>query len=171
MQNLRNLQQNSNMKSLHVTNSNASSPPNALNNEKSITSPRRGIKVRSPRRIEQTTGQTAVIPQNHTQSPNVIPTITPAALVVTKPMETQHTVTLPNQPNIQQIIPNVSTLKVIIILHKRIYYSNNLIYITATNATATTAATITANYSCKWKISESNKSSKYSNDYDENKAK
>ncbi|XP_076246927.1 fibronectin-III type domain-containing protein windei isoform X2 [Calliopsis andreniformis] len=107
MQNLRQLQQNSNMKSVQVTNNNTNSSPSTPTNEKNnATSPRRGIKVRSPRRIEPATGQTAVVSQSHTQSPNIMSTITPAALVVAKPMETQHTLTIPNQSNIQQIISN-----------------------------------------------------------------
>ncbi|XP_076181943.1 fibronectin-III type domain-containing protein windei isoform X2 [Ptiloglossa arizonensis] len=104
MQNLRQLQQNSNMKSLHV--SNGSNTPNTSNNEtNNAPSPRRGIKVRSPRRPEPISGQTAVISQNHTQSPNIMPTITPAALVVAKPVDTQHSLT-PNQSNVQQIMSN-----------------------------------------------------------------
>ncbi|KZC09555.1 Activating transcription factor 7-interacting protein 1 [Dufourea novaeangliae] len=105
IQNLRQLQQNSNMKSLNVSSSNntLNTPNTEINN---VASPRRGVKVRSPRRVEPIVGQTAVISQNHSQSPNIIPTITPAALVVAKPMEGQHTVQLPNQSNVQQMIPN-----------------------------------------------------------------
>ncbi|XP_043259307.1 activating transcription factor 7-interacting protein 1 isoform X1 [Colletes gigas] len=104
MQNLRQLQQNSNMKSIHVSNSN--NTPNTSNETNNATSPRRGIKVRSPRRTESVGGQTAVISQNHTQPLNIMSTITPAALVVAKPVDTQHTLTLPNQSNVQQIISN-----------------------------------------------------------------
>lgn len=112
MQNLRQLQQNTSMKSLQVSNGSNSNSPNISNTEVNIaSSPRRGIKVRSPRRAESVGGQIAVVPQNHTQSPTIIPNITPAALVVAKPMDTQHTVALPNQSNIQQIMSNVSILK------------------------------------------------------------
>ncbi|XP_053979688.1 activating transcription factor 7-interacting protein 1 [Hylaeus volcanicus] len=104
MQNLRQLQQNCNMKPLPVSNS--SNTPNTSSNETNNgSSPRRGIKVRSPRRSEPAAGQQAVgVSQNHTQSPNIMPTITPAALVVAKPVDTQHTLTLPTQSNVQQII-------------------------------------------------------------------
>ncbi|CAK9817061.1 Activating transcription factor 7-interacting protein 1 [Anthophora plagiata] len=103
MQNLRQLQQNSNIKSLHVSSS--SNTLNTSNNEtNNATSPRKGIKIRSPRRTEPISGQSPVISQNHTQSPNITSTITPAALVVAKPVDTQHTLTLSNQPNVQQIM-------------------------------------------------------------------
>ncbi|XP_076685230.1 fibronectin-III type domain-containing protein windei isoform X3 [Andrena cerasifolii] len=107
MQNLRQLQQNTSMKSLQVSNGSNSNSPNISTTEVNIaSSPRRGIKVRSPRRVESVGGQIAVVPQNHTQSPTIMPNITPAALVVAKPMDAQHTVTLPNQSNIQQIMSN-----------------------------------------------------------------
>lgn len=45
------------------------------------------------------------------QPPPLISTVTPAALVVSKTIEPQHTVTLQNQPNaIQQLLPNVRIL-------------------------------------------------------------
>lgn len=107
MQNLRQLQQNSNLKSLHLS-SNNNNTSNTSINETNTASPRKGIKVRSPRRTESIIGQNPVVPQNHTQSPNIMTTITPAALVVAKPVDTQHSLTLPNQSNVQQIISNVS---------------------------------------------------------------
>ncbi|XP_017766224.1 PREDICTED: activating transcription factor 7-interacting protein 1 [Eufriesea mexicana] len=106
MQSLRQLQQNSNMKSLHVSSSNNVSNT-SINEPNNASSPRRGIKVRSPRRSESISGQTPVVSQNHTQSPNIMTTITPAALVVAKPVDTQHSLTISNQPSVQQIISNV----------------------------------------------------------------
>ncbi|XP_068967712.1 activating transcription factor 7-interacting protein 1-like isoform X2 [Bombus flavifrons] len=105
MQNLRQLQQNSNMKSLHVSSSNNASNT-SVNETNNATSPRRGIKTRSPRKTEPITGQTSVVAQSHTQSPNIMTTITPAALVVAKPLDSQHPLTLSNQSNVQQIISN-----------------------------------------------------------------
>lgn len=105
MQNLRQLQQNSNLKSLHLS-SNNNNTSNTSINETNTASPRKGIKVRSPRRTESIIGQNPVVPQNHTQSPNIMTTITPAALVVAKPVDTQHSLTLPNQSNVQQIMSN-----------------------------------------------------------------
>ncbi|OAD61331.1 Activating transcription factor 7-interacting protein 1 [Eufriesea mexicana] len=105
MQSLRQLQQNSNMKSLHVSSSNNVSNT-SINEPNNASSPRRGIKVRSPRRSESISGQTPVVSQNHTQSPNIMTTITPAALVVAKPVDTQHSLTISNQPSVQQIISN-----------------------------------------------------------------
>ncbi|XP_017792481.1 PREDICTED: activating transcription factor 7-interacting protein 1 [Habropoda laboriosa] len=109
MQNLRQLQQTSSIKSLHVSSS--SNTLNTSNNEtNNASSPRKGIKIRSPRRIEPMGGQSpVVVSQNHTQSPNITSTITPAALVVAKPVDTQHTLTLSNQPNVQQIMSNTQS--------------------------------------------------------------
>ena len=105
MQNLRQLQQNSSMKALQIPNN--GNAPNIPNNEtNNAVSPRRGIKVRSPRRTDSINAQTPVVSQNHTQSSNIMPTITPAALVVAKSVDTQHNLPLPNQSNVQQIISN-----------------------------------------------------------------
>lgn len=109
MQNLRQLQQNSNLKSLHLSSNNNISNT-SINETNNAASPRKGIKVRSPRRTESIIGQNPVVPQNHTQSPNIMTTITPAALVVAKPVDTQHSLTLSNQSNVQQIMSNVSIL-------------------------------------------------------------
>lgn len=107
MQNLRQLQQTSNIKSLHISSS--SLTPNTSNNEmNNTTSLRRGIKVRSPRRTDTISGQTPGVSQNSTQSSNIMPTITPAALVVAKPVDAQHALALSNQSNVQQIMQNVS---------------------------------------------------------------
>ncbi|XP_076753440.1 fibronectin-III type domain-containing protein windei isoform X2 [Xylocopa sonorina] len=111
VQNLRQLQQNSNMRSLHVSNSN-NIVNTSINEPNNASSPRRGIKVRSPRRTESTCGQTpTIMSQNHTQSSNITSTITPAALVVTrtKPLDTQHSLTLANQTSVQQIISTQQT--------------------------------------------------------------
>lgn len=110
MQNLRQLQQNSNLKSLHLSSNNNNTSNTSINETNNAASPRKGIKVRSPRRTESIIGQNSVISQNHTQSPNIMTTITPAALVVAKPVDTQHSLTLPNQSNVQQIMSNVSIL-------------------------------------------------------------
>lgn len=107
MQNLRQLQQNSNLKSLHLSSNNNISNT-SINETNNAASPRKGIKVRSPRRTESIIGQNPVVPQNHTQSPNIMTTITPAALVVAKPVDTQHSLTLSNQSNVQQIMSNQS---------------------------------------------------------------
>lgn len=108
MQNLRQLQQNSNMKSLNVSSSN-NTLSTSINETNNASSPRRGIKIRSPRRTEPIIGQTPGVSQNPTQSPNIMTTITPAALVVAKPVDTQHPLTLSNQSNVQ-IMSNVSTI-------------------------------------------------------------
>ncbi|XP_006616060.1 putative uncharacterized protein DDB_G0282133 isoform X2 [Apis dorsata] len=108
MQNLRQLQQNSNLKSLHLSSNNNNTSNTSINETNNAASPRKGIKVRSPRRTESIIGQNSVISQNHTQSPNIMTTITPAALVVAKPVDTQHSLTLPNQSNVQQIMSNQS---------------------------------------------------------------
>lgn len=71
-------------------------------------SPRRGgIKIRSPRPV--VTVATPIITQNHPiQTAPVISTVTPAALVVAKPLEAPHTLTLSNQAtNIQPILSAV----------------------------------------------------------------
>ncbi|XP_026671239.1 uncharacterized protein LOC108627226 isoform X1 [Ceratina calcarata] len=103
VQNLRQLQQNSNIRLLHVSNS-SNTPSTSTTETNNAGSPRRGIKVRSPRRTDLINGQTPVVSQNNTTSSNIMTTITPAALVVTKPVDTQHSLTLPNQSNAQPIM-------------------------------------------------------------------
>ncbi|XP_012148844.2 fibronectin-III type domain-containing protein windei isoform X1 [Megachile rotundata] len=101
IQNLRQLQQNSNMKALQMSNNNTSNIPNSETNN--ATSPRKGIKIRSPRRTEPINAQPPVVSQNHTQSPNILPALAPAPLVVTKPVDIQHNLTLPIQSTVQMI--------------------------------------------------------------------
>jgi len=86
-----------------------------------MTSPRHGgIKVRSPRPMM--TVSTPIISQSPMQTTPLISTVTPAALVVAKPLESQHTVTLTSQPTgVQPILPAVSSARFILIL--RIYIS------------------------------------------------
>lgn len=112
VQSLRQLQQNSALKSASVPN-NASTSVNSTVNEtnNNALSPRKGIKVRSPRRLETggqpVIGQPVTVPQSSAQPPPLISTVTPAALVVSKTVESQHSVNLQNQNNaIQQILPN-----------------------------------------------------------------
>ncbi|XP_033325756.1 fibronectin-III type domain-containing protein windei isoform X2 [Megalopta genalis] len=106
MQCLRQMQPNANIKSANISsnsNTTLNTPSTDTNNS---ASPRRGIKIRPPRRIETVAAQNVVVSQSHTQSPNIVPTITPAALVVAKPVEAQHPLQLPNQSNVQQIMSN-----------------------------------------------------------------
>ncbi|XP_078040287.1 fibronectin-III type domain-containing protein windei isoform X2 [Augochlora pura] len=104
MQCLRQMQPNTSMKSANIT-SNSSTTLNTPSTEtNNSTSPRKGVKVRPPRRLESVAAQNVVVTQSHTQSPNIVPTITPAALVVAKPVEAQHPLQLPNQSNVQQIM-------------------------------------------------------------------
>jgi hypothetical protein len=50
-----------------------------------------------------------IISQSPMQTAPLISTVTPAALVVAKPLESQHTVTLTSQPTgVQPILPAVS---------------------------------------------------------------
>ncbi|XP_077272399.1 fibronectin-III type domain-containing protein windei isoform X2 [Temnothorax americanus] len=104
---MQNLRQTANLKpAANTTNTTTSttSPPTEANNN--VTSPRRGgIKIRSPRPV--VTVSTPIITQNHpAQTASVISTVTPAALVVAKPLEASHTLTLSNQPSgIQPILP------------------------------------------------------------------
>ncbi|XP_024868853.1 activating transcription factor 7-interacting protein 1-like isoform X2 [Temnothorax curvispinosus] len=102
---MQNLRQTANLKpAANTTNISTTSPPTEANNN--VTSPRRGgIKIRSPRPV--VTVSTPIITQNHpAQTASVISTVTPAALVVAKPLEASHTLTLSNQPSgIQPILP------------------------------------------------------------------
>ncbi|KAK2587758.1 hypothetical protein KPH14_003866 [Odynerus spinipes] len=111
IQSLRQLQQNSPVKSVNVpTSNNTPASVNSVVNEtnNNASNPRKGIKVRSPRRLETPIApQPVTISQSCTQLPPLISTVTPAALVVSKTVESQHSVSLQNQTNsIQQILPN-----------------------------------------------------------------
>ncbi|KAG7189345.1 hypothetical protein KM043_016997 [Ampulex compressa] len=103
MQNLRQLQQNSNLKSPGI--SNGINTPAVTDNNSNALNTRRGIKIRSPRRVEgPTVTQNVTISQ--IQPPPLISTVTPAALVVTKSVEPQHALVLSSQANtVQQLIP------------------------------------------------------------------
>lgn len=119
---------------------------------------RKGIKIRSPRKLETPiVAQPVTISHSGMQPPPLIPTVTPAALVVSKTVESQHTVNAQNQSNsIQQLLPNVCIVNFIIVIAKVL--SMILIYLTI-NFTATAIAT--TNCCTKWKGSPSNKSTKY----------
>ncbi|XP_011860511.1 PREDICTED: activating transcription factor 7-interacting protein 1 isoform X2 [Vollenhovia emeryi] len=101
---MQNLRQTANVKpTANTANSTDTSTTETINN---ATSPRRvGIKVRSPRPV--VTVSAPVITQTHpVQTAPVLSTVTPAALVVAKPVESSHPLTLPNQStNIQPILP------------------------------------------------------------------
>lgn len=67
-----------------------------------------------------------VMTQNSAQTAPLISTVTPAALVVAKPLEPQHTLTLSNQPaNMKPILTTVSNMK--------FYFLTINIYIANTN--------------------------------------
>ncbi|KYN01023.1 Activating transcription factor 7-interacting protein 1 [Cyphomyrmex costatus] len=93
---IQNLRQTANLKSaINIVNNNNSSPSIETNNI--VTSPRRGgIKVRSPRPV--VTMPAPVMTQSSAQTAPLISTVTPAALVVAKPLEPQQSLTLSNQP-------------------------------------------------------------------------
>ncbi|KYM78946.1 Activating transcription factor 7-interacting protein 1 [Atta colombica] len=93
---IQNLRQTANLKSaVNIVNNN-SSPSSVETNNNSLSSRRGGIKVRSPRPV--VTMPTPVMTQSSAQTAPLISTVTPAALVVAKPLEPQHTLTLSNQP-------------------------------------------------------------------------
>ncbi|XP_011685743.1 PREDICTED: activating transcription factor 7-interacting protein 1 isoform X2 [Wasmannia auropunctata] len=98
---IQNLRQAMNKSTVNATNSSISSSTETNNN---ASSPKRGgIKIRSPR--SAVTMFSPVVTQSVVQTAPLIPSVTPAALVVAKPMETQHTLTLSNQPtNVQPIL-------------------------------------------------------------------
>lgn len=106
IQNLRQIQQTAQLKSAN-TPSSISPPTSSESSNNNATSPRRsGIKTRSPRTVV-TTAVTPTISQSPIQTtPLISPAVTPAALVVAKPLEhPSHTLTLPNQPtSVQPII-------------------------------------------------------------------
>ncbi|EFN83743.1 Activating transcription factor 7-interacting protein 1 [Harpegnathos saltator] len=106
MQNLRQIQQTSQQKIANTPTTSVSTPVSESNNSTASSSPRRGIKIRSPRRSEVSmTPSTPTISQSSTQTSPLISTVTPAALVVAKPLDTQQTLTLPSQTStIQQIL-------------------------------------------------------------------
>ncbi|KAI4478844.1 hypothetical protein M0804_011590 [Polistes exclamans] len=104
IQSLRQLQQNPPVKCINV-------PPTLtpIVNETNSLNQRKGIKVRSPRKIEIpiVAQQPVTISHSTVQPPTLIPAVTPAALVMTKPIESQHTINLQNPTNsIQQILPS-----------------------------------------------------------------
>ncbi|KAG5332122.1 MCAF1 protein, partial [Acromyrmex heyeri] len=93
---IQNLRQTANLKSAVNIVNNSSSPSSAETNNNSSSPRRGGIKVRSPRPV--VTMPTPVMTQSTAQTAPLISTVTPAALVVAKPLEPQHTLTLSNQP-------------------------------------------------------------------------
>ncbi|XP_018350194.1 PREDICTED: activating transcription factor 7-interacting protein 1-like isoform X2 [Trachymyrmex septentrionalis] len=93
---IQNLRQTANLKSAVNIVNNSSSPSSAETNNNSSSLRRSGIKVRSPRPV--VTMPTPVTTQSSAQTAPLISTVTPAALVVAKPLESQHTLTLSNQP-------------------------------------------------------------------------
>lgn len=106
MQNLRQIQQTSQKNGNATSNvSTAPAPEPVATGNNVNSSPKRGIKIRSPRRSEASMAPSnPAISQNSMHSSPLISTVTPAALVVAKPLDTQQTLTLPNQTNaIQQI--------------------------------------------------------------------
>lgn len=103
---MQNLRQATNLKpATNITNS--SNSPSSETNNNAMNPRRGGIKIRSPRPV--VTVSAPIITQNHSiQTASVISTVTPAALVVAKPLEASHTLTLSNQStNIQPILPAV----------------------------------------------------------------
>ncbi|XP_072754442.1 uncharacterized protein Wde isoform X2 [Anoplolepis gracilipes] len=100
IQSLRQVQQTSHVKPANTPN-NISSSTAELNNN---STRRSGIKTRSPRPVVTTS--TSTIAQSSIQTAPLISTVTPAALVVAKPLESSHTLTLSSQPpGLQQILP------------------------------------------------------------------
>ncbi|KMQ95017.1 activating transcription factor 7-interacting protein 1 [Lasius niger] len=107
IQSLRQVQQTSPVKP-------APNAPNAPNTSSNVSSSaaesnnnatrRSGIKTRSPRPV--VTASTPTIAQSPIQTPPLISTVTPAALVVAKPLESSHTLTLSSQSTgLQPILP------------------------------------------------------------------
>ncbi|XP_015182691.1 PREDICTED: activating transcription factor 7-interacting protein 1-like [Polistes dominula] len=103
IQSLRQLQQNPPIKCVNI-------PPTLtpMVNETNPPNQRKGIKVRSPRKIEiPIVAQPVTISHSTVQPPTLIPAVTPAALVMSKPVESQHSISLTNSTNsIQQILSN-----------------------------------------------------------------
>ncbi|KAL6267572.1 hypothetical protein P5V15_000646 [Pogonomyrmex californicus] len=96
IQNLRQVQQTMLKPAANPSSSGSSSSVEANNNV--ANSKRSGIKTRSPRSIATTTTAPTVTQNQSVPMPPLIPTVTPAALVVAKPLESPHTLTLSNQP-------------------------------------------------------------------------
>lgn len=87
---------------------------------------RSGIKTRSPR--PAVTTSTPTIVQSPIQTAPLISTVTPAALVVAKPLDSTHTLTLSSQPpSLQPILPTVRFILINIYMY--IYEHNILTYI------------------------------------------
>ncbi|XP_046815555.1 MATH and LRR domain-containing protein PFE0570w isoform X1 [Vespa crabro] len=105
IQSLRQLHQSPTLKSVNISTT-INSVVNETNNN--ALNQRKGIKVRSPRKLETPiVAQPVTISHNVVQPPPLISTVTPTALVVSKNVEPQHSVNLQNQPNnIQQLLPN-----------------------------------------------------------------
>ncbi|KAL2716686.1 MATH and LRR domain-containing protein PFE0570w isoform X1 [Vespula squamosa] len=105
IQSLRQLQQSSTLKSVNIPTT-INSVINETNNN--ALNQKKGIKVRSPRKSETPiVAQPVTISHSGMQPPPLISTVTPAALVVSKTVESQHSVNSQNQPNsIQQLLPN-----------------------------------------------------------------
>lgn len=104
IQSLRQLQQNPPIKCINI-------PPTLtpIVNETNSLNQRKGIKVRSPRKIEIpiVAQQPVTISHSTVQPPALIPAVTPAALVMSKTGESQLSINLQNPTNsIQQILPN-----------------------------------------------------------------
>lgn len=114
---MQNLRQTLNLKSAaNTTNNNSitNSSSSSAETNNNATSPRRGIKIRSPRPV--VTMSAPIITQSSIQTAPLISTVTPAALVVAKPLEPSHTLTLSNQAtNIQPILPAVNNMRFILI--------------------------------------------------------
>lgn len=114
---MQNLRQTLNLKSAANTTNNSSitnNSPSSAETSNNATSPRRGIKIRSPRPVVSVAAP--VITQTSIQTAPLISTVTPAALVVAKPLEPSHTLTLSNQAtNIQPILPTVNNMRFILI--------------------------------------------------------
>lgn len=104
MQSLRQVQQTS-----HIKPANAPSNVSSLAAESNNNATRRsGIKTRSPRPAMTTS--TPPITQNPIQT---APLVTPAALVVAKPLESSHTLTLSSQSTgLQPILPAVRLIPI-----------------------------------------------------------
>ncbi|XP_014467488.1 PREDICTED: activating transcription factor 7-interacting protein 1 isoform X3 [Dinoponera quadriceps] len=144
MQNLRQVQQ-SQQKPLTNAPNPTSAPASELattNNTNVNTSPRRGIKIRSPRRSETSTvvPSAPTVSQCSMQTTPLVSTVTPAALVVAKPVDTQQTITLPNQSNIQLLSGNMSQQQQI---QPQTYVVNGKIQNQSVNRPNTTLVTAT----------------------------
>ncbi|XP_032686075.1 activating transcription factor 7-interacting protein 1 isoform X2 [Odontomachus brunneus] len=102
-----------NLRQIQQTQQKTPNAPSSVSNpvpeptSKTNSSPRRGIKIRSPRRPETSVASSIpAVSQSSMQTSPLISTVTPAALVVAKPLDSQQTLTLPNQSSstIQQLL-------------------------------------------------------------------